>query len=402
MNGPWGRLGRYSNTLCKTGGKSWLIMATVLAALVAIGGFLLAVSGIIPIKASSRHWAITKWVLNFAKERSVKTHALGLKTPPLDAPSLVIKGAGHYETGCFPCHGSPELQHPPIAQAMTPTPPHLPLQITKWEPRELFYIVKHGIQFTGMPAWPALQRDDEVWAMVAFLRRLPSLDAAAYRTLVGGPVNSPGESTPLSGIGEPPHVPLTRPADTLSPSDKARARACARCHGADGLGRGPGAFPKLAGQRPEYLLASLKAFKHGKRHSGIMEPIAAELNPESMRQLADYYASLREPVMLAQVAEEAIEQGEAIARRGIPNQRVPACAACHGPSATRRNPIYPVLAGQHADYLALQLQLFKDERRGGTDYSHIMHMVAGPLTSDQMHDVALYYQSLSGGHDSAK
>jgi hypothetical protein len=64
---------------------------------------------------------------------------------------------------------------------MTPHLPYLPPVIPARQPDELFYIVKHGIKFTGMPAWPAQQRDDERWAMVAFLRRLPDLAHASTR-----------------------------------------------------------------------------------------------------------------------------------------------------------------------------------------------------------------------------
>ena len=69
----------------------------------------------------------------------------------------------------------------------------------------------------------------------------------------------------------------------------------------------------------------------------------------------------------------------------------------HGPGRIRRNPFYPVLAGQHAAYLALQLELFKQRRRGGTPYAHLMRTVTARLRPEQMRDVALYYQSLAQG-----
>ena len=141
------------------------------------------ISGIVPIKASSGHWAITAIILDFAKVRSVATHSWGITSPPLDDDLLITRGAGHYENGCLPCHGGPGRVIPPVMAAMTPTPPELRERLSRWRPEELFSIVKHGIKFTGMPAWPAQQRDDEVWAIVAFLRRLPELDASAYQRL---------------------------------------------------------------------------------------------------------------------------------------------------------------------------------------------------------------------------
>jgi cytochrome c553 len=375
-----------------TGGAGWKRQVCTIAALLALlatGGFLVAALGIIPLKASSGHWPITAWFLHFAMRRSVATHTLGLEAPALAAPWLVLKGAGHYETGCRPCHGSPELPPPRIVQQMTPHPPYLPPQIAAWEPAELFYLVKHGVKFTGMPAWPAPQRDDEVWAIVAFLRTLPDLDAAAYQRLVHGEAAPSGTGAPLDGLLGPTQVPHTVTA------------SCGRCHGVDGRGRGVGAFPKLAGQRPAYLFATLQAFAQGARHSGIMEPIAAALSLEEMRELARYYGSLQEPAPspLDEDTMLAVERGKAIASRGVPRQRVPACVPCHGPGASRRNPIYPVLTGQYTDYLVLQLELFKKAHRGGSAYAHLMRPVATQLTPEQMRDVALYYASLPTAHE---
>jgi cytochrome c553 len=272
---------------------------------------------------------------------------------------------------------------------MTPQPPYLPPVLSKYEDAEVFYIVKHGIKFTGMPAWPAQGRDDEVWAMVAFLRALPRLDAAGYERLVRGEAAAGGEVEPMPGMAGPRTVP------------RAIGVSCARCHGADGAGRGAGAFPKLAGQSPEYLSLSLEAYARSGRHSGVMEPNAAGLGVEEMRELAIYYASLPKPAppTPAQEVLPAIQRGEAIARRGIPALRVPSCVSCHGPGTAPRNPVYPDLTGQYADYLILQLELFQQQQRGGTAYAHLMRTVAANLTPEQMRDVALYYASLGSARE---
>jgi cytochrome c553 len=323
--------------------------------------------------------------------QSVATHTIGLHAPSLDDPRLVLQGAGHYESGCRPCHGSPDLAQPRTAQHMTPPPPDLSRRIADWGPAELFYIVKHGVKFTGMPAWPAPQRDDEVWAMVAFLRRLPDLDDAEYRRLVHGEAAPGGTVVPLHGLLGQENVPGVVTA------------SCGRCHGVNGRGRGLGAFPKLVGQRPTYLFAALQAFARGERHSGTMEPIAAGLSPEEMHEVALYYGSLQEPLPLSQHQNTtlAIERGKAIASRGIPSQRVPSCIHCHGPGTSRSNPVYPELAGQYADYLVLQLELFKRAHRGGSAYAHLMSPVATRLTPEQMRDVALYYASLPAARNGA-
>jgi cytochrome c553 len=176
--------------------------------------------------------------------------------------------------------------------------------------------------------------------------------------------------------------------------------SCARCHGFAGGGRGVGAFPRIDGQRVEYLYGALAAYAQEKRPSGIMGPIAAGLASTAWRELAEYYggrddqASRRAVETVAALDVAARERGAAIASHGIPSQGVPSCRDCHGPIAEPRNPAYPELAGQYVEYLELQLHLFKEGRRGGSPYAHLMRSVAPRLTDDQIRDVARYYAAL--------
>ncbi len=362
--------------------KRWLLKGTLILLGLAVGGFLVAASGIIPITASSGHWQITSWLLHFAMRRSIATYSAAIEPSALDDSRLVLQGAGHYETGCSPCHGNPKLPHPRIPQAMTPFPPYLPPLLAEWDAEDLFYITKHGVKFTGMPAWPAQQRDDEVWAMVAFLRVFPTLNPEEYHRLVYG----------KDGFHETIALVSELHGETPVP-DMVKAN-CGRCHGLDGHGRG--AFPKLAGQRPGYFKAALHAYAQGERHSGVMQPIAAGLSPQEIDELAHYYNKQSPSAEMAQASKsvEMIERGKGIAMHGIPHKRVPACMPCHDPNRHTRNPAYPELAGQYAEYLVLQLELFQREQRGGSAYAHLMHTVAAGLTPEQMHDVAAYFEAL--------
>lgn len=362
---------------------SWLALAAV-ATFVAVVATLGVVSGVVPIKASSGHWWITAQFLDFAKLQSVKTYSLGVQPPPLDDEALLLRGAGHYAIGCYACHGGPGGGIPPVMAAMTPPPPELTGErVTRWKLEHLFSIVKHGIKFTGMPAWPAQVRDDEVWAVVAFLRRVPTLNATEYRRLAYGDPGADPDAAPdlpVAGVTAPP---------------RAVRDLCWRCHGLDGTGRGPGAFPSLAGQRSGYLYASLRAFADRTRFSGIMGGVAATLSDETMREIASYYGRLPPRAVEAAADSAAVVRGANIASRGIPARDIPACVECHGPTDVPKNPAYPKLAGQHARYLSLQLDLLKQRRRGGSPRVNLMHAFVDRLGAAQIGDVTSYYGSLS-------
>src|SRR5690606_20432822 len=100
--------------------------------------------------------------------------------------------------------------------------------------------------------------------------------------------------------------------------------------------------------------------------------------------------------------EASAARGERLARQGDAAARIPSCVKCHGPGDDARNPRYPRLAGLHPDYIALQLQLFRKEQRGGTGYAHIMRTVARSLEPQDIRDLAGWYGSLPAGAASAR
>ncbi|WP_417388563.1 c-type cytochrome [Gimesia sp.] len=373
--------------------RRWKIMA-VLSLIVVVGGALIVVSGVIPVKASSGHWEITRWFLNFTKERSVATHSTGIEVPDLEDQALIIKGAGHYETGCQVCHGKPDGIRPRLVSLMTPKPPNLKKIVPEREPQELFYVVKHGIKMTGMPAWPEQKRDDEIWPVVAFLLKYPDLDLAEYDVLVTGEHQKQSDQSIESAEGASipvPHLVI---------------EVCGGCHGVDGQGRGLGVFPRLAGQNEAYLRVSLEAYHHDKRLSGTMEEIASRMSPTEIQEISRYYSRLQpQPTNRSQNKKGTVnrdhpedppsfERGARIAADGIADQDVPACADCH---ATTRKPFknaYPTLIGQYQDYLELQIRLFQNRSRGGSQSANLMHAAVDGLKPDEIRDVCFYYSEL--------
>jgi cytochrome c553 len=367
--------------------KIVIAVGSVLA-IQAVGAFLFAWSGLYSVAASDRHWPITYWFLVFGLRNSIETHSIGIEVPPLDDMSLVYRGIGHYRGGCEPCHGAPGSSPNPITQQMLPEPPYMPDVVHDWEPQHLFWIVRNGLKYSGMPGWVPPERADEVWAVVAALLRLPEMSPEEYQKLSGGEVASRsdivGETAELIGIAGPVGNDLL---------------ACGRCHGLKGTGGGAGGFPRLAGQKQDYLYETMKSYAIGNRPSGMMQPVAVELTDEQLRQLASYYAGITAalpPPDNGPDSAELVKQGRTIVEHGIPGQNVPACATCHGVDgmASDKPGHYPRLAGQYAGYLQQQLTLWNEGRRGDSPHARIMSAAARGLNADQIRAVAHYYASL--------
>jgi cytochrome c553 len=341
------------------------------------GAIVFAWSGAYDVAASSGHWASIQWFLDFGMRNSVERRTASIIPPTLDDPDLIRLGASHFHRGCAFCHGAPGIPVNPIARHMLPSPPDLATSMRPWNERELFWIVQHGLKYTGMPGWVASEREDEIWAVVAFLKRLPTLDADSYRDLALGNVR----------VSRRSGVELA-----TSESHPEAFSACARCHGAEGQAPLSDRVPVLQGQPAEYLVASLQGYAAGARRSGIMQPLAADLQPEDMQRLADYYAGLLSPKIEPKAsAARLIESGRKFAVEGAPKTGIPACITCHNGSS----PNVPHLAGQHAAYLAGQLRLWKIGDRPATGGASIMAPIAQRLNDDQIAAVSAYFSTLS-------
>jgi cytochrome c553 len=358
--------------------RKFAISAAVLVAVALVGAALFVWFGVYNVAASRGHLEITNRFLEIGMRRSVTMHSLGIEAPPLDDPEMIKLGASAYQGGCALCHGYPGERPNPLVQRMLPSPPDLSERVRDWEPEQLFWIVKHGLKYTGMPAWTTQRRDDEVWSLVALLVKLPGLSPEQYRELARGNAKDVRPD----------------PAQLIERGTGETALAvCARCHGDGESPPTSQLVPKLAGLPAPYIELMLKDYAEGKRHSGIMQPVTGELDPDDRTKLAAYYAALpRVPNQSAanSASPERIERGRKIAQEGIPANGVPGCVSCHAGGALAT---YPPLAGQNARYMAGQLRLWKSGARGNSGQSQIMEPIATRLSEAEIEDVSAYFAS---------
>jgi cytochrome c553 len=176
---------------------------------------------------------------------------------------------------------------------------------------------------------------------------------------------------------------------------------CVSCHGDERTGPVSDRVPVLQGQSAAYLDRALDDYRHDRRQSGIMEPIAAALDENVLADLARAYASMDYPTAPLEEDRDrnAVVRGQTIAETGIPEQQLPACLACHSGRASAQ---FPMLAGLSAEYLRGQLKVFRKGLRDESAYGAIMTSIAMRLTGPQIDAVAAYFSSLPLGAHAAE
>ena len=162
----------------------------VAAVLAVLGALAFLYSGLYPMGADNKHYQLTYWALETLRERSIARQTRYIKVPSLDDPQLLLAGGRDYNDMCSGCHLQPSKTQSDLNMALYPQPPNLSLQPAKGlygdanaRAARHFWYIKHGIKASGMPAWGMTHSDDRIWAMVAFIQKLPTLTPEQYQIL---------------------------------------------------------------------------------------------------------------------------------------------------------------------------------------------------------------------------
>jgi mono/diheme cytochrome c family protein len=164
-----------------------------LAALVMLALIVAAViyGGVYNVAATEPHAAWGEWILDTAMQRSVALRAAAVSAPDRFSDEDVRSGVQVFDGKCAPCHGAPGRERGEIAKGMRPQPPDLSEASRRWSNAELFWIAKHGIRMTGMPAFGPTHDDRQLWTVVAFVRRLPDMTPEQYKRMGERPATPP-------------------------------------------------------------------------------------------------------------------------------------------------------------------------------------------------------------------
>jgi len=163
-----------------------LALIGFLAIIVGIAALVFFFGGFFNVAATNPEPAPVSWALVKVRMASVDRHATDQPPSGYDTPEKVQAGAKAYAArGCTNCHGAPGVEWQKFSEGLRPDPPDLKEIVPQREPRQLFFVVKNGINMTGMPSFGATGMDDtEVWSVVAFLKKLPDVKEDDYKKWV--------------------------------------------------------------------------------------------------------------------------------------------------------------------------------------------------------------------------
>jgi mono/diheme cytochrome c family protein len=161
-----------------------LPFVAALAVIVALGAAAFIYLGIYNIAADDPHTPAVYSVLENLRNRSIQIHARGI-TPPADLASAqrISTGAGLYAEMCSGCHLGPGVEKSEISQGLYPRAPDL-ATAQDLAAAQQFWIIKHGVKLSAMPAWGRTHPDPLIWDMVAFVRKLPGMTPAQYKATI--------------------------------------------------------------------------------------------------------------------------------------------------------------------------------------------------------------------------
>ena len=276
--------------------KSMLVLGTVAGLLAAAlaGAAAVVYSGIYNVGATSQHLQPVHSLLETTMRESVRWRASKIEPPPLGDAARLQRGAALFHSHCVQCHGAPGVAQAGIGQSMQPVPGPLVDAMQHWRPREVYWITRHGIKMSGMPAWEFRLDDGQLWDVVAFVQLLPELTPQAYAQA------TQGAAAPLG----PPEVAAFGTVGDVNRGRLALTQhACQACHTIPGItSSSPNVGPPLTGLASRSLIAGKLANTPENLVLWIRDPKAFKpltampdmgVSEAHARDMAAYLATLR-------------------------------------------------------------------------------------------------------------
>jgi hypothetical protein len=172
--------------------KTLLAFIGVVAILAAIAAAAFFFGGYYNVAGSAGEAGPVKWAFAKVRDASIERQATDRAPDTLNDPATVQAGARAFsERGCPTCHGGPGVGWAKFAEAMHPDPPDLKEIANELAPQQMFWVIKNGINMTGMPSFGLIGvPDDEIWKIVAFIKKLPSVTEDDFKGWTASPAGA--------------------------------------------------------------------------------------------------------------------------------------------------------------------------------------------------------------------
>ena len=173
---------------------------------------------------------------------------------------------------------------------------------------------------------------------------------------------------------------------------KVLAQTCAGCHGVPGSFNANPAYhvPKLGGQNADYIEVALQGYRRGTRGHETMQAQASSLSDQDIADVAAYFAGFAGNAETGRSSASAaqVEAG---------GTKAATCVACHGSAGIAAAPQWPNLAGQHASYLTVALEQYKN----GSRVDLVMNPLVLPLDDASIEEIAAFFAAQPHLHNTA-
>jgi mono/diheme cytochrome c family protein len=165
--------------------NKWIIPLSFVAGILVslLVPILVLATGVINMGADVNPGLIERTLGPWGRDRSVEKRAPKEKSPYAGDPAAIAAGFDHYRENCVICHGAPGVAGAELSKGLNPPAPSLGKEENDTPDGELFWVIKHGIRMTPMPAFGPTHTDEEIWKIVAFIRHLPNLSAQEQDSL---------------------------------------------------------------------------------------------------------------------------------------------------------------------------------------------------------------------------
>jgi mono/diheme cytochrome c family protein len=177
----------------------FLALIGALAIIVGIGAAVFFLGGFYSVAGTAEDPGIVRWALIQVRTASISRHATDQPPAGINDAQTVQAGAKAYAAhGCANCHGAPGVPWQKYSEGLHPDPPDLK-EVAGLSPSQLFWVIKNGINMTGMPSFAlAGAKDEEIWAIAAFIKKLPTVSEADFKAWTSPPAVpvAPAPATP--------------------------------------------------------------------------------------------------------------------------------------------------------------------------------------------------------------